>query len=252
VLNLSRPVNTFFSIHTFIKRNPDVLNRCELIVIDVLPVQLHKNKYFTQESAMFFRYAALEEKLLINDLPTRLFALGDTLFPFHSLRFKINEWRIGSLYSHDQILAYNRELLADSVYSITNDLGRLTPSERTYKTLNSQFPQENFLDVQAHSLYTIFDALPTNANILLIRPPFRADIERIIKDNRQFRESNQRMKALIDSIDRQNVHTFWMDSPQAYNLTNDDYDHDGTHLSKAGLKKISNILSAFIQKHDLL
>jgi len=252
VSNLSRPLNTFFSIHTFIKRNPDILNHCDLIIIDVLPVQLHKNKYFTQNSAMFFRYAALNEKLLINDLPTRVFAVADTVFPFHSMRFKINEWRIGLRYTHEQVLAYNRELLMNAVSNIRKDLGQLTQFELTQRALNSEFPKEDFLEVQARSLYAVFDAVSDEANIILIRPPFRADIEHIIQDDPQFRESEKRLKLFVDSIDRENVHTLWMDSPEAYNLTDDDYNDDGTHLSKAGLLKISNILSGFIKKNGLL
>ena len=252
VLNLSRPRNSFVGIHTFIKRNPDILNRCDLIIIDLLPVQLYNKKFFTQEGAAFFRYATLDQKFAINNTSIRSLALADAVFPFHSLRFTIDQWRIGLFHTHEQKLSYNREVLTRAVTKLANGLANLTELELKYLTLKIQFPQPHFLSVQANALYKIFNAVSDDAKVLLLRPPYRADIEHLIQTDPQLRESNELLESFIKSINHENAQIFWMDSPQQYGLTDEDYNNDGAHLSKTGLKKLTSILSAFIKENELL
>jgi uncharacterized protein YutD len=252
ISNLSRPANTFFDIQAFIHRNPDVLNQCELIIIDLLPLQLYENKYFTESDASFLRYATLEQKSRIDDFWTRLLSFGDTIFPFHSLRYRIDEWRIAFQYTDKQKLAYNKIRLDDAVSVLTEGPDEWGEDRKIHKVLNAEFPPADHLDVQAHALYEIFEAVSDGANVLMVRPPYRKDIENIILTNTRYRESNKQFKSFIDSIDEENVYTFWMESPEEYNLTDDDYNEDGAHLSPTGVRKFSQHLVTFIQEHGLL
>lgn len=249
--NLSRPANTFIGIQKFIQRNPEALNHCQLLIIDLLPMQLYKSKYFTQKEPSFFRNADFQEKRSISDPSTRLRALADTIFPFHSLRYTAHQWRIGLTHTIDQKDTWNRSQLEDDVAERTGDAENWGARERIQKVLNNEFPKTDILKIQTRALEKIFEAMPQNTNVLLVRPPYRADVEQIIQTNPQFRDSNNHFRAYIESLTHDNLHIHWMETPNAHGFTDTDYTEDGAHFSPQGRKKFTDQLAIYIQKNNL-
>lgn len=237
------PANTFFDSLALIRRNPSLVRNLDLLIMDLVPMQYHIGEHFPEDDALLFRRSTVGEKLAIRDPLERARAMLDLALPARSWRLSVAKWRDAIRLhgkSPQEQLAYYREQnpVVEIVVGFL-DQGRDDPIAHV---MNTQFPTARASAIQARALREIVDLLPDTCPIMLVRPPYRPDIEALIQDTEQYRRSNAEFRAFVDSIDHPRVHVLWMDDMAALGLEPSDYTDDGSHFNPGGMEKVARII----------
>lgn len=251
IVNLATPASTYFLMRNFLKRYPDALSKCEVVVIDVLPAQMDRYTYLSEESELFLRMASLAEKIKIRRPSMRLLALFDTIFPFYSMRYTALEWHRGLFYSAQELKRYSKKKDSQLGSAIGVIIQRSKEQERIEMLLAQYYTDASPSPIQEEALESMLDLIPDSTRILLIRPPYRDDVQLILWNNEKYRESYTHFRSYLESIDRDNVEMMWIDSASDLELNDEDYNADGAHFSSSGLIKISLYLSELINEKGL-
>jgi len=244
----------FFRIHSFLSRNPDVLTNLDVLVIDLVPAQLYSTVWSDEGGAGFLLYGSFEEKIRSRGIRGKILVIADTIVPFRSNRFAPHEWRIGLFGTHEEKLTFNNYQLQAWVRDLMEGLGRLESRDMVNRVLEQEFPPPVPFPVQEFALNEIVDMLSPDTAVLLIRWPYRDDAQEIIDSTEELHASDQAYRKYAESIarERRNVQVEWYDHASDMGLVFKDYNSDGAHFSKSGLRKAANEIAAIIRKEGWL
>lgn len=243
VLNRSWPANTFFDMLALLRRNPTMTRDLELLIVELVPVQYHSGDHFPENDAIFFRYSTVREKLLIQAPASRARALFDMVLPVWSSRLTVEKWMDAlrlARQPHEAKLAYYVEQnpAREKVAKYRETWG----ADFTEHVLNTGFPSSNPSPILAHALTQIIELVPDECVVVLVRLPYRPDVEQRVMRPGQYRKANDQFKDFVSAQQSGNVHVVWHDDAESLELSDDDFTRDGTHFTKSGLSKAASIM----------
>ncbi len=207
---------------------------------------------FNEATEGFMQRATLQEKSLLPHNTDRLLAYADTLFPFYSLRYSPKEWYLGLSHDDESIRGYNKGILETAVSKLGSTREQLPEKDNIVRVLNAEFPPLNHSDIERHAFASFLDTFPESTAIFLVRPPYRDDTDRLIRENPDRLESMNAFRDFIEAIDRKNVEVIWIEKASDIGMTDEDYRRDGAHFSQSGLIKLGNFFVDTIRERNLL
>ncbi len=252
--NLSREGVNFFRIHSFLKRNPEVLENLEILVVDIVPAQLYSTVWSDESGVGFLRYGSFAEKIRSRGIHGKMLVIADTIVSFRSNRYAPHEWRIGLFGTYDEKLAFNNYQRLAWAREVMGGLGKLDMHDIMTLVLGDEFPNPIPFPAQGYALREILDRLPAHTEVLLVRWPYRDDARAIIESTDELRESDRSYRDYAETIakERQNVTVEWYDRASDMGLKFKDYNGDGAHFSRSGLLKAANEIASIIKREGWL
>ncbi len=252
VSNYSREGANFFRIHSFLKRNLEIVEDLHVLVIDLVPAQLYSPEWSVEHSSGFLRRASMEEKIRIRGMRGKVLALMDATIPFRTMRYAPQEWRIGLLGSDEDILTFNRDRRRILERDFAKGLAPVDKSSIMQRVVRDEFPPPPPLATQNFALHEILNLLPEHVELLLIRWPYREDARDFIDSTDELRESNDSFRRYVNELDREHVTTVWFERASDLGLLQEEFNEDGAHLSPSGLRKAADEISAIVRSEDWL
>ncbi|HIA47630.1 MAG TPA: hypothetical protein EYN96_06600 [Candidatus Hydrogenedentes bacterium] len=246
------PSSTYFSLNRLVKRYPDIILDCEAVIIEILPSQMNLRFGGSEATEIFMQQATFEEKRRLTRRSDRFLAYADTLFPFYSMRYSPQEWYMGITLDYETILDYNADLAKSTTKKLLATLTKRSEERQVRLALLSEYPPVYHLDVQRQALFSLFDSFPETTSIILVRPPYRDDTDKLLRENPSASTSMRAFRKFIDSINRKNVEVIWIEKASDIGMTNEDYTVDGAHFSDSGLNKLSTLFTKILNERNLL
>jgi len=214
-----------------LKRNPAMLERCKLLILECTPgtyYRVRTNELLSR--TLFCRFADLSDRIAQPTVGLKVQTLGDFIFPFISYRNNPAGWRV---FAHQ--LAMNQEERAQDF---------LTPGTLTHRAahppqLGHRSADEIIRDVAPlpipyvpaeRALAEIIRIAPADCKIVIWIPPLRSDFMGAIAQNPEMKESFDAFRRVFESFDDDRVQIEWFDSPDAMSVTDDDF-VDPVHFS---------------------
>lgn len=246
------PANSYFSTSQLVERNPEIVRHCEVAIIDILPGQLDVPLESPELTPLRLQRTTLKQKVLFTQPGDRVLAHADFIFPFLSMAYSSREWFLGLNGTSEEIDQANLELLNESLRAMKEEVAQKTNIQVINKVLRREFPSGLHSPLDRRSLFDLLNSFPPETSILLVRPPYRDDIEYLIRHTPDRAKSQEEFRKLVESIDRPNVELLWIESASNLGLSDEDYNDDGAHLSKSGLKILADHYIDLIRERDLL
>jgi hypothetical protein len=251
VANYSLAGNTFWRTLAFFRRQPQVLENAEHVVIDLLPQQLYISPIFNEDDELFLRLATFEERFRVTGLVKRGKAYADAVFPVWSERHSVSGWLFGlrqiprgvteryeaSVAALGETADWRARLLED-------DIGAAEAVR-----MDGYAPPPMVSRVQVMAIHELLDVLPERCRLHLVWMPVREDYTSWLRDDVDGRTSLTVFRELIEELDDARVNVVWHGDASAEGLTGDDY-MDIVHFTESGRDKACALLAADILKGE--
>jgi hypothetical protein len=248
VLNVSQPLNTFWHMNLLHRRNPGLLDKAELWVIDVVPLQTRVALGFEESDALFLRESTLAERLRVHGIFNRARATADFAFPLWSHHHAVVNWyrALRTLGATPQ----DRLRILESIDEnrLPDITGERVGIDLAPNALRNMFafvaypPQSQPSQVQLNAFDELMARRRTDTHLLFIHFPFRDDFGKNIEDLGGM-ASKKRMREFIQQKSSDRIHAEWYEAPSEMRFVDEDFSPDGFHLTLSGMDKIEKHLA---------
>lgn len=241
VVHASKLGNGWWDTLTLLRRNPQLLEELELLVMDVYPAQERISERFTENDLLFLRQARVPERWRVRDPADRAVAFVDLALPIWSERLRVTEWLLvlRSLAAREPLeIPPVPEMLR-----LRDLLGEVTPEERVRLQVEFLFPDTPRSEVEIFALRELADLLPDRAHLLLVWLPFRKDFRRIVSEDDGMRRTGESFRATLEGFDHPQVETVWIEDQEEIGLVDREYLPDGAHFTPPGNAKVLRALA---------
>jgi hypothetical protein len=248
--------NNFWATHTFFRRNPNVLDHTELVVMDIMPFQLFVCQPFPENDDLFLTLSTAEERLRVRYADRRLLALADLfVFPAWSERRIPGTWANGLRQLSKDRTARYASFLEDMNREISNQFRtgpkvRPTPEQLEAWTLalaRRLAPLPVVSEVQTHAFRDLLDGLPTGCRLFLFWVPVRSDYAALMQSDPVCSESFRVFADFIRSIDDPRVTVVWHLETGEMGLADSDY-LDVVHFASTKFEPVLSAMSDDIRE----
>lgn len=250
-LLLSQPGNTFLDVELLLRRNPDLVARCRLFVVDTVPTMLRVDPY--EMDRKLLRFASLAERARMPGLE-RLRGLADAVLPVFSERHSLAQW-IDAL-GLWTLSAEERLAETEGRWRRTIDRQRNRAALRRlaggvgYNAYTLEFVAPRgeggrFHERQLEALDHVLDALPEGCEPLFLFLPFRPSLREAIESDPERSRRWAEFRNYARYLQLEGVSYSWNESAPALGLRSDDYE-DGIHFTELGNHKVGRLLAGVI------
>lgn len=247
ILNLSIPGNSFFYMDAFLRRNPQILTKLDVLVIDVLPYQLMHSANYDESKREVLVYTSLAQRCRIASPYAKLQALTDFLVPAWSRSQTPKQWRTG----YHRLAMSPQEISVDIQQRPVSEFPQWQIMAATIKKLKARkvgmrrfntiifFGQLDPAQNQIVALQHLIESVPQNCTVLVLRLPVSDTTNQIIRGSQPFQESSAILQRVLRDINDPQLDLRWFDTAEEFGLTEEDYSNDGIHFSEQGMKIVA-------------
>ena len=208
--------SNFWTYWQFLQRNPALLDRCEILMLDCMPGSYFYVPYVQGRTrSVFTRYADVGLRSTLPTIPLRLEALGDLAFPMWSYRNNPLGWRV----FFEQLPMTPEERVHEYVTTgtLTNSAARYRPlpkaDDETVKT--DLAPKPVPYTPAIAGVRGILAMAPPACKIVFWMPPLRSDFAAEAEQRDDFRESFTTFRRDLEALGDPRVRIVWYNDPGA-------------------------------------
>lgn len=245
VANYSLAGNGFWRSLAFFRRNPAILERAKVVVIDLLPYQLYRGKLFTEEDELFLRLATLDERLTVERPLTRVKALADLVVPAWSERHNPDGWRQGltllSLTPEERCHRFREAVERSAPLDLRHEAHE-APVAATPELGRGYAPAPAISAVQLKALNDLRALIPRDCLLLLSWLPVREDFVAALTSDREMKASYETFRAVMTALSLDGVYVDWLDNAGGRLMPRSDFT-DVVHFTEEGAAKVDGFLA---------
>lgn len=250
IVNYALAGNTFWRTLVFFRRNPAILRRADLVLLDLLPFQLYEGVVNPENDLLLLRMGTLKERLRVRRWPNRVLALADFVFPAWSERHTVAGWRRGwALMKTEPAQRYDLFVEAASAanrYRQAIETGEPVLDD-VDRAVHAYAPATAVSRIEARAIEDLVALLPDGCTLVLAWLPVRPDLAARLAELPVEKCSYRPFKAFMEKTARPGVVVLWADNDSAPEFTEADF-IDVVHYQESGFNKLCDLLARSIRE----
>ena len=250
VANISHLGNSFWRNLAVIRRSPEIVASADVVYMDVSPYQINDESICLDQQ--FTRYATMEERIAVRDVPARMAALADVFYPIFSERRTIPEW-IDAI----SFWALPSRLKADRLIGRADDTKRLLwsligPESDLHAIARNVGTTGPITELNAVALEAFIAELPAGCAVVFVHVPTDAPLAPLMyrepDRNGAWRDLREHLMRVAERESERRIIVHWPETPADLGLTIDDYSADSLHFSLQGNARMCDVITDQIEQ----
>lgn len=245
VANFSIAGNNFWRSALLFRRNPELLDRVDAIILDIFPFQLYTSILFTEEDPFFLRLASIEDRWMVRDPLARFKAFSDLAVPLWSERHNLVGW----LQAPTLLRPTPRERSGTFLRLIQDPGSAREPGATDKPERNPQAqdkssgyaPPPVISQIQVQALRKLIDLMPEGCKLFLVWLPVREDFDAALRQDAALHASYTQFRQHLEELDSPAVESVWLDNPQGTLVARSGF-VDEVHYTRQGIATVCTLL----------